>query len=119
MSNAKVRLDMLEEKLREALIDPLIGKAGEIFPFVRIIGANYFKFLAKNFCRVGVIDTGSCMQQDYTSKIRMAHRNHYVKNNLVLYFTGILRTREFVCKNNLANVSVKIRPGDKPGLEGL
>ena len=117
ISNVRVRFDELDLKLN----DPTIGKPGEIYPFVRIIGSNYFKFLAKNFCRVGigVQDIGSCVQQEYTSTIRTAHPNHYVETNLVLYFTGILRTRDFVCKNDLAKVSVKIRPGDKPGLEEL
>ena len=121
MSNVRVRFDQLDLKLTEALNDPTVGKPGEIFPFVHIIGTNYFKFLAHNFCRVGIgdQDIGACVQEEYTSKIRMAHPNHYVEKNLVLYFTGILRTRDFVCKNHLANVSVKLRPGDKPGLEEL
>ena len=40
ISNVRVRFDELDLKLTEALNDPTIGKPGEIYPFVRIIGSN-------------------------------------------------------------------------------
>ena len=46
LSGAKVKCDVLDQKLMDAMSNPLIGKDGAIYPFIDIIGHSYFKFLA-------------------------------------------------------------------------
>ena len=117
-SNAKCRYDLIDEMLRAELNDPLKGKAGEVYPFVKIVGKNYFTFVAENFCRMNR-ESDAVLCEEPFSHIRMARPHHYVTQTCVLYFTGILRTEAFVRENGLAQASIKLRSGDSFGLDEL
>ena len=103
ISALRLNVSTIDKRLAAALDDPTREKDGQLFPFVDIIGEDYFQFVIANFCR----------EDDPTSleprPIRMKQRNHVIEENTVLYCTGILRDGNYVADNGSAQHSIQLR----------
>ena len=112
ISALRLNVSTIDKRLAAALDDPTREKDGQLFPFVDIIGEDFFQFVVANFCReidptadergVGGVATGP---------IRMKQRNHVIEEKTVLYYTGILRDGNFVADHGSAPHSIQLRGG--------
>ena len=92
ISVLRSNVSTIETRLDEALDNPTRLKSGQIFPFVDIIGEDYFQFIMANLCRdFDPPGDGGGVGDVADRPIRMKQRNHMIEDNIVLYYTGILR----------------------------
>ena len=112
ISALRLNVSTIDKRLAAALEDPSREKDGQIFPFVDIIGEDFFQFVMANLCReLDPTADGGGVGAVANGPIRMKQRNHVIEENIVLYYTGILRDGNFVADHGSAPHSIQLRGG--------